>query len=307
MWNDTFFSFPNTSGLFLVALGNLSLNSLKLLLLGGLESPVLLGLSLPLLLSLLGTVTLGLLEGVLADGGVGLGIQILETVSLNVVVEILLELALVSLLIIVGESLHVLSDVTSVDVLLQGLGVELLALHVETRESVLGVGHEDTTVGSTLHDTEDTGTGGSTGKTNIEEGLERSALLAVLLSSLGQGELSIGLLDTSEGLVKAKLLEDTAGKKQTSGVGGGPVGKTVLNAVGLELVGVGGSENLVARNLGGDDLGDDVAVGEADDQTVLGCVVLVLGLGDQTLAGIVVGLSLTTALVLGLEAAARYC
>lgn len=50
---------------------------------------------------------------------------------------------------------------------------------------------------------------------------------------------------------------------------------------------------------------DDVSVGEADDQAVLGRIVLVLGLGDQALAGIVVGLALLPPLVLGLEAAAR--
>lgn len=50
---------------------------------------------------------------------------------------------------------------------------------------------------------------------------------------------------------------------------------------------------------------DDVPVGEADDQAVLGSIVLVLGLGDQALAGIVVGLSGPSALVLGLEATAE--
>jgi hypothetical protein len=38
-----------------------------------------------------------------------------------------------------------------------------------------------------------------------------------------------------------------------------------------------------------DDLGDDVLVGETDDEAVLGRIVLVLGLGDQPLTGIVIG------------------
>jgi hypothetical protein len=59
-------------------------------------------------------------------------------------------------------------------------------------------------------------------------------------------------------------------------------------------------EHLVTTNLRGDDLSDDVAVGEADDKAVLGRIVLVLGLGGQALAGIVVGLALATALVLDL-------
>ena len=43
-----------------------------------------------------------------------------------------------------------------------------------------------------------------------------------------------------------------------------------------------------------------IAVGEADDETVLGRVVLVLRLGDQPLASIVVGLPLSPSAVLGL-------
>jgi len=86
-------------------------------------------------------------------------------------------------------------------------------------------------------------------------------------------------------------VDGTAGDQETDRVGGGPVGKTVLNTVSLELVGVGSDEDLVTSDLGGDDLADDVAVGEANDQAVLGGVVLVLGLGDETLAGVVVGLS----------------
>ena len=39
-------------------------------------------------------------------------------------------------------------------------------------------------------------------------------------------------------------------------------------------------------------LADDVLVGEADDETVLGRIVLVLGLGNQPLARIVVGYAL---------------
>jgi hypothetical protein len=70
-------------------------------------------------------------------------------------------------------------------------------------------------------------------------------------------------------------------------------------------VGVGRGEDLVAGDLSGHDLHDDVTVGEADHQAVLGCIVLVLGLGDETLARIVVGLSCATALVLSLVATVR--
>lgn len=76
--------------------------------------------------------------------------------------------------------------------------------------------------------------------------------------------------------------------------------ETYSDTVGLELVGVRGHEDLVTADLRGDNLSNDVAVGEADDETVLGRIVLVLGLGGQALAGIVIGLALAAALVLDL-------
>jgi hypothetical protein len=171
------------------------------------------------------------------------------------------------------------------------------------------VGNEDTTVGAALHGTEDTGTGGGTGKTDIQEDLEWAALLAVNLGGLGESELTISLLNTGEGLVKLELLEDTASQEQAGGVCGRPVGKTVGDAVSLQLVGtinlldmtilkrvawdiLSSAEDLVTTNLGVDDLADDVLVGETDDEAVLGRIVLVLGLGNQPLTGIVVGCGL---------------
>lgn len=278
------------------------LDTLLLLLLGGLDGLELLGLGLPLSLALLGGVALVLLEGVLTDGLVGLGVEVLKTLSLDVVIDVLLELTAESLLIIIGKGLHVLGDVATEDVVSEDIGIELLGLHIVTRESLLGVGDEDTTVRGTLHGTEDTGTSGGSGKTNVEEGLERSSLAVVGLGGLGEGELTISLLDTSKVLVEAELLQDTAGDEETGGVSSSPVGKTVLNAVGLELVGVGRDEDLVTSDLGAHDLHDDVLVGESDDESVLGRIVLVLGLGDEALSGVVVGLARLSALVLCLVA-----
>ena len=231
-------------------------------------------------------------------------VELLESIGLNLIIDVTLELGLVTLLIVIGERLHVLSNVTGEDVLAEGLGIELLGLDIETWEAVLGVGNQDTSVRGTLHGTKDTGTGGSAGKTNIEEGLEWAAG-TLLLGGLGESELSISLLDTLEILIHTELLEDTAGDQETSAVSGGPVGETMLKTVSLQLVGVGGAEDLVARDLGGNDLEDDVAVGEADNETVLWRIVLVLGLGDEALASIVIGLSGTATLVLSLIATTR--
>ena len=77
----------------------------------------------------------------------------------------------------------------------------------------------------------------------------------------------------------------------------------MLDSIALELVSIGGTKDLVARDLGGDNLANNILVSEADNETILGCVVFVLGLSDETLAGVVVGLSCSATLVLGLEAA----
>ena len=79
------------------------------------------------------------------------------------------------------------------------------------------------------------------------------------------------------------------------------------NAIALEFVTVRCAEDLVAGDFRCDDLSDDVAVCEADDEAVLGSIVLVLGLGDEALTGVVVGLSLTSSLVLSLEATISNC
>lgn len=225
----------------------------------------LLRLGLPVILRLLLALILILLEWILADLLVCIGVQLLEAVSLNLVVNVALELRLVALLVVVGKSLHVLSDVAAEDVLAEGLGVELLGLHVVAWETLLGVWDVDTAVGSTLEGTEDAGTGAGADETDVEEALEWTALLTINLGWLGQTELAIWLLHTLESVGEVELAECAAGNEETNAVGGGPVGETVGDAVALELVGVGGDEDLVAGDLRGDDLGDDVLVGEADD------------------------------------------
>lgn len=269
---------------------------------GELDGLVLLGLGLVLLLGLLGWGLWVGKEWVLTDLVVGLLVDLLEGIGLNLVIKVTLELRLVALLIILSQLLHVLGNVSGVDVLAEGLGVELLGLNIVTWEAVWRVWDVESSIGSTLHGTEDTSTSGGSLETDIENDLEWTSLLSILISSLGGGVLASSLSDTLEHLIETQLLEGTTGAEKTGSVGGSPVGETVLDSVSLELVGVSGNEDLITDNLGGDNLDDDVAVGEADYETVLWSIVLVLGLGDEALAGVVIGLSLTTSAVLRLEA-----
>ena len=77
----------------------------------------------------------------------------------------------------------------------------------------------------------------------------------------------------------------------------------MLDSVALEFMGVRSAEDLIASDLRGDDLTDDILVGEANNEAIFGSVVFIFCLGDETLAGVVVGLSCSTTLVLGLVAA----
>lgn len=133
-----------------------------------------------------------------------------------------------------------------------------------------------------------------------------------MLSSFGELVFSIRLFNASERISEFELGESTTSNQKPNTVGSGPVGKTMLDSIALEFVGVGSAEDLVAGNLGGDDLADNIFVGEANNEAILGSVVFILGLSDETLAGVVIGLSCTTTLVLCLVTAvllsvASYC
>lgn len=139
------------------------------------------------------------------------------------------------LVVFLLKRLHVLGNVATDNVLLKDLGVEFLGLGVVTRESLLAVGDEDTTVRGTLHGTEDTGTSGSASETDIEVALEGTGL--VVTEGLNELELTSGLNNTLVLVGKAKLGEGSSGNEETGSVTGGPVGETVLDAVSGELLG----------------------------------------------------------------------
>ena len=198
------------------------------------------------------------------------------------------ELLLEAFIIFLLERLHVLSDVSTEDVLLEDFSVEFLGFDIESRETFLGVGDEDTTIGSTLHGTEDTGTGGSALETDIKVSLEGAGRI-LLVQSLSHGERAIGLGDTLVLVSQTELRQSTASDKQAGGVSceflsgltttakayartSSPVGQAVVDAVSRELLRGRSRENEVTLQTRVDDLHDDLLVGEADDQAVFWCV-----------------------------------
>lgn len=155
---------------------------------------------------------------VLADRRIRVRVDLLHILSADAVREVRRELLLETLVVFLLQRLHVLRNVTAVDVLLEGLGVELLRLHVKAREALFRVRDEDTAVGRALHRTEDTVTGSSAAETDVQEALE-GARRIVVVQRLGEDKLTSGFGDTLVFLVKTKLGESAARTEETSSIG----------------------------------------------------------------------------------------
>lgn len=251
---------------------NLLLDVLPPRLAANLAQTILVALGLPVVLAL-GVLVRVLEVGILADLGVGRLVHLLETVgysprqrkgyiqqgernpTFDAIIQVLLELRLVPLLIVVGKRLHILSDMSTKDILPQHLRLELLRLDIEAREPALRVGDEDATVRRALHRTKHPRAGGGPLQADIENGLERAA---VVLAVLGDLVLAVGFRDALERVAEAELGEGATCEEEPGSVGSSPVGEAVLDAVAGELVGVGGGEDLVTDDLRGHDLRDDL-------------------------------------------------
>lgn len=104
------------------------------------------------------------------------------------------------------------------DVLLQDLGVELLALWVVAGETLLVVGDVEATVGGTLEGAEHTRTSRRAPETDIEVTLEWPGRILVV-EGLNQGNGAIWLSDTFVLVGKAELGKSTASAEKAGGVG----------------------------------------------------------------------------------------
>jgi hypothetical protein len=257
------------------------------------------------ILATLAVVLLGsLLCGVLADGFVDLLVETFEVGGLEGSTELVeLDGLLVGVfLLLLSDLLHPSGDVSTKDAFAEDLGVELTLLLVEAREAVGLVGDSDATVDDTLHDTEDLGTSGGAGKTDVEDGAEREAAFTfVVLLVTDFLEFTVSL-ETFELVGNLEGGKSAASEEKTGGVSGGVVGQTVVKTELREFVSIGSLENLVTDDFSVNDLGDDVLVGETDNEAVLGSTVLCLVLEDHLAASTEVCLTFTATTVLDLEA-----
>jgi hypothetical protein len=239
----------------------------------------------------LGEVTLvvgsALTAGIGADGSVSSRVHIFKTVSINAVSKVNREVGPVLVLIFFFQLSHVISDMTTKDVMSVLFRIGFIGA-ARGREVLITVGDVEPSITGTLETTEDTRTTGSTLKSNIEDGLEWTLgiILTIIFLSV---DIPVGTINLSDTLVrKFHLGVDTTGKEETSAVRSGVVGQTSLNSEGGKFVRVGGGNHAIVRHISSDNLHDDISVGTAKDHAVLGALVLVLILDDKTLAGIVV-------------------
>jgi hypothetical protein len=123
----------------------------------------------------------------------------------------------IPLVIFLLETLHVLSNMATVDVLLEDLSVKGFAFRVITGETLVRVGDEDTTIAGTLHSTEETGSGGGALETNIEVALERAGSV-LFIKDLSVSKSAVRLSDTLIFIGEAELGESTASDEETSSV-----------------------------------------------------------------------------------------
>ena len=157
---------------------------------------------------------------VLSDFFVDLGVELLNGVnfgSLEVFVP-KSELGLVVFFAFVLEFLHVFLDVDTEDSFSVDGGV-VFAVGIGAWESLGGVWDVNTTVRSTLHDSEDLVTLGGVNKTDVQDSLEWLSLFIVFNFIADIVVSTVDLSNTLVQSVKLSLLKESSGKEETGGVG----------------------------------------------------------------------------------------
>jgi hypothetical protein len=108
----------------------------------------------------------------------------------------------------------------------------------------------------TLQGTEDAGTGGGAGQTDVQQGAERGHTFTVIL------DVELLAVNQHVALVADGVLGvDAASQQQTGGIGSGVVGQTDGQAITLQLVRVSRGQADVVLDVGREHLADDITVG----------------------------------------------
>ena len=238
--------------------------------------------------SMLTNLGLALLDGgrVLTNSLMGLRVHVSEIVSSDASSNETAELLFVTFFVILLEFTHVFGNMVTEYVFTKNFGIKTILLLIISREALIRMRNIKSSIDSTLHGGKDFGTSSGATKTDIEIGLKGTG--AVFLVKFG--------------FVKTEISQDAASTEKTSAIGGSIIGKANLNTIVGKLVSIGRSNDKVSLNLGVYNLADNISIGETNNQTILGGIVLVLVLNDQAFASIVISLALTASAILDLEA-----
>merc|ERR1719356_2327059 len=192
--------------------------------------------------SLLGHILVAslLLSRISSDGSVGLLVHVFHVGCSHTVLDEPAEMLLVSLFVLLLEAGHVVGHVDAEDVLTVNISVQFLALAVITWEPLLGVWNVHSSVNSSLQSSEDLGSGGGPGETNVKTGTEGSGS-AILILDVEHGSVHVGVSLVDR--VQLELLQGSSGQEKSSAVSSSVVGKTNLHSVPGQLVAVRGGDD----------------------------------------------------------------
>ena len=233
------------------------------------------------------------------DGLVSVGVDILQHITGDTVLDVTGELSLVGFAVFLLESAHVLSNGLTEDLVTVSLSIVGLLFTVVTIEAGVLVGDINTTIVATLKDGENTSTSSGSAETDIEVAAERTLLaefsdeVSLLITFAGL-DFTVNLLVALVHLSHTELSQKTSGAEETSAVSSSVVGETELHTVAGKFSRGGVADDTVTNDFSRNNLGNDLVVGDTGDKSVLGGVVLVLGLNNESLTSIVISLTLCT-------------
>ena len=121
---------------------------------------------------------------------------------------------------------------SSINVLLQSIGIKSLTFGIVFRETVFRVRNIETSVTGTLHGTEYSASRGSFPQPNIKENFERSP---GTISFFSHGMTAIRFSDTLILVRKSNLGQSTTSNEETRRICGSPVLETMFNSVFRQL------------------------------------------------------------------------
>jgi len=177
------------------------------------------------------------------------------------------------------ERLHEVRDVTAEDDFAQKFGIEFLGILVKTEEAFLTVRNVQTSIQSSFESTEDSRSSGSSCKSDVEKGQERTRTLIQRLDGVVTAKIVRFGVSLIFG-VKSDLLQVSSSQEKSCGIGSSIIGQSDRDSKSRKLMSVSSSHDNISSDLSISDLADHISVGKSDNITIFGRVIFVLVLDN---------------------------